>query len=162
MIFPTTFILALFIAPIARALPQACRDSVFSGSSTPVGQYNLGSPQPLVTTYSAVSNSYYDNPTGSLNGVACSNIQPFYPLFHDIPHFPFVGGGFNTTYHSQNCGAIWRLTNIATGQHIHFVSIDSSGSFDLSEHAFLAVGGNTSLGSVDVDATLVGHIPNTP
>jgi len=161
MIFPTTLILALFLAPIAQAVPQPCHDSVFPGS-TPVGQYSLGGPQPLVATYKAVYNPIYDNPTDSLNGVACSNIEPHYPEFHDIPFFPFVGGGINTTYNSQNCGAIWRIRNFVTGQHIHFVSIDSSSSFDLSEHAFLALGGQISAGSVIVDATLVGHIPNTP
>jgi len=116
----------------------------------------------LVATYKAVYNPIYDNPTGSLNGVACSNIVNKYPQFHDIPFFPFVGGGINTTYNSQNCGAIWRITNIKTGNYLHFVSIDSSSSFDLSEHAFLAIGGQISAGSVIVDATLVGHIPGTP
>jgi hypothetical protein len=101
MIFPTTFILALFLAPIAWAAPQPCRDSIFPGSSTPVGQYDLGGPQPFVPPFKAVYNPIYDNPNGSLNGVACSNIEPKYKQFHDIPHFPFVGGGINTTFKSQ-------------------------------------------------------------
>ena len=162
MIFPTTFILALFLAPIAWAAPQPCYDSIDSGSSTPVGQYELGGPQPRFAPYKAVYNPIYDNPTGSLNGVACSNIQPKYKQFKNIPHFPFVGGGINTTYNSQHCGAIWRLSNPKTGVFIDFVSIDSSSSFDLSEHAFLALGGTISAGSVAIDAILIGHIPGTP
>jgi hypothetical protein len=162
MIFPTTFILALFLAPIALAAPQPCRDSIDPGSSTPVGQYELGGPQLSFAPFKAVYNPIYDNPSGSLNGVACSNIQPYYKQFHNIPHFPFVGGGINTTYNSQHCGAIWRIRNPATGVFIDFVSIDSSSSFDLSQHAFLALGGKISAGSVAVDAILIGHIPNTP
>jgi hypothetical protein len=161
MIFPTTFILALFLAPIALAAPQPCRDSIDSGSSTPVGQYELGGPQPLFAPYKAVFNPIYDYPNGSLNSVACSNIQPYYNQFHNIPQFPFVGGGINTTYNSQHCGAIWRIFN-TVGIFIDFVSIDSSSSFDLSQHAFLALGGNISAGSVAVDAILIGHILHTP
>jgi hypothetical protein len=159
MIFPTTFIFALFLAPIARAVPQPCHDS---GSSTPVGQYDLGGPQSLVATFKAVYNPMYDNPTDSLNGVACSNLESCYPEFHNIPFFPNIGGAINTTFNSPNCGAVWRITNIVTGQFVYFVSIDSSSSFDLSEHAFLAVGGEISAGSVIVDAIEVGHIPTCP
>ena len=167
MIFPTTFILALFLAPIAGAAPQPCRDSIYPGSSTPVEQYDLEGSQPMVDMYLALYNPIYDNPTGSLNGVACSNIEPKYKQFQNIPHFPFVGGGINTTYGSQHCGAIWRLKNRNTGVSIDFVSIDSSsffgsGSFNLSEHAFVAVGGRKQMGAIAVDATLIGHIPGTP
>jgi len=162
MIVPTTFILALIFAPIAWAVPQPCRDSIFPGSSTSVGQYDLGGPQPLVATFKAVFNSFYDNPNGSLNGVACSNIEPKYKQFHNIPLFPFVGGGINTTFKSQHCGAIWRIRNLVTGRFIDFVSIDSSSSFDLSKRAFVALGGQISVGFVIVDATLIGHIPGTP
>ena len=159
MIFPTTFILALFLAPIARAVPQPCHDSLSLGSSTPGGQYNLVGPGPVIPTYKAVYNPVYDNPTQTLNDVACSNLRAKYPEFHNIPFFPFVGGAFNTTFNSAHCGAIWLITNIKTHEFIHFVSIDSSSTFDLSEHAFLAVGGNIAAGSVVVDAKLVGHIP---
>ena len=162
MIFPTTLILALFLAPIAWAVPQPCHDSIFPGLSTPVEQYDLGGPQPLLTTYKAVYNPTYDNPAGSLNGVACSNLVSCYPRFNDIPMFPYIGGGINTTFNSQNCGAIWRITNILTGEFIDFVSIDSSSSFDLSEHAFLEIGGDISAGSLTVDARRLGHISPCP
>ena len=159
MIFPTTFILALILAPIACAVPQPCRDSDYPGSSTPVGQNNLAGPEPMVAPFKAVYNPVYDNPVQTLNDVACSNLDAKYPQFHDIPFFPFIGGAINTTFNSPHCGAIWLITNFVTGQRIHYVSIDSSSSFDLSEHAFLALGGQISAGSVNVDAVLVGHIP---
>ena len=161
MILPTTFILTLFLAPIARAVPQPCRDSIYPGSSTPVGQYDLGGPQPLLTTYKAVYNPRYDNPTDSLYNVACKNLVKKYPQFHDIPTFPFIGGAINTTHKSKNCGAIWRISNIASDQFTYFVSIDDSSSFDLSEHAFLKLGGEISVGSIVVDVTLVGNIGDT-
>jgi len=165
MIFPitVTLILALFLAPIARTVPQPCRNSIFSESSTPVGQYDLGlgGPQPLDATYTAVYNPIYDD-IESLCDVACSNLEPFYPKISDIPFFPFLGGAINTTYHSKNCGAIWRLTNIETDHHIDFVSIDDSSSLGLSKAAFLSVGGELSVGYVIVDAEIIGHIPHSP
>jgi len=162
MIFPTTFILALFLAPIARAVPQPCRDSIYPGSSTPVGQYDLGGPQPLVTTYKAFYNPKYNDPSSSVSRVICSNIYPKYNQFRDIPYFPFVGGGINTTYKSENCGAIWRIRNPLTPAYIDFVSIDHSFTFDLPERAILALGGKISAEYLIVDATLIGHIPYTP
>ena len=159
MIFPTTFILTLFLAPIARAVPQPCYDSISPGSSAPNGQHNLVGPGPVIPAYKAVYNPIYDTPTESLDDVACSNLHKKYPEFIDIPFFPFIGGAFNTSFDSTHCGAIWNISNTITGKHIRFVSIDSSSAFDLSEHAFLAVGGNLSAGSVEVHAKIVGYIP---
>ena len=158
MIFPTTFFLALFLAPIARAVPQPCHDSISPGSSTPVGQYNLENSDPMVATFKAIYSSQYDNGTQTLNDIACANLEEMYSEFHDLPFFPFIGGAIYTTFNSPNCGAIWKIKNFANGKHIYFVSIDSSDTLDLSEHAFRALGGLTSEGSVNVEAEIVGHI----
>jgi hypothetical protein len=152
MIFPTTFIVTLFLAHIARALPQPCSDSTY-----PEAQYNLVEPE-SVAPYKAVYNPTYDNPSLSLNGVACSNLESKYGSLGHIPLFPNVGGAINTTYNSPNCGAIWKITNKKTGAFIYYVGIDSSSSFDLSLHAFVKVGGTTAAGSVEIDAVQVGHL----
>jgi hypothetical protein len=41
MIYFTTFILALFLSQITRALPQVCGDAVPPESPTPVEQFNI-------------------------------------------------------------------------------------------------------------------------
>jgi hypothetical protein len=154
MIFPTTFITTLFLAHIARALPQPCSDS-----TSPESQYNLVGPEPVVANYKAVYNPTYDNPSLSLNGVACSNLQPQYATLGKLPLFPHVGGAINTTFNSPNCGAVWKITNLAhPGLFIYYVGIDASSSFDLSLKAFTDVGGSTAAGSVAISAVIVAHL----
>jgi Cerato-platanin len=158
MIFPTTFILTLFFAQIARSVPQACGDSIPPKSSTRDGQYNLAVPAPVRATFKAVYNPIYDNPSESVNNVACSELVTRYPTFGDVPLFPTIGGAINTTYNSPNCGAVWRIINPASGVTIYFLGIDDSSSLDLSLESFVKIGGSTATGSVEVEADIVWHI----
>lgn len=154
MIFPTTFIVTLFLTQIARAVPQGCGYPI--SPSTPEGQFHFDDP---VVYYTAVYNPVYDNSSQSLNDVACSELASIYPEFGEVPLFPNIGGAPNTTYNSENCGAIWKITNFENNDlSIYFISIDDAENFDLSLEAFKAVGGDTDTGSLKIEAEIVGHI----
>jgi hypothetical protein len=141
MIYLTTFILALFLTQIARALPQACGDSIFTESSTldPYGDelYGFTIPSPLRATY----DNTYDYPRGSLNSVACSNgdngLAARFPTFVDLPTFPYIGGAFDIVWNSPNCGGCWKITNKAIHISIYITAIDTAGAgFNIGEVAF--------------------------
>jgi Cerato-platanin len=143
MIYFTTFILALFCTQIVRALPQGCNNPV-SLDSSPDEQFNLGPPSPLKVTYDPT----YDNPSGSLNSVACSNGQNGlvgkYPTFSKLPTFPFIGGAYDIVWNSTNCGGCWRILNKANGHAIHLIGIDTAGAgFNIATAAFKALSGGT-------------------
>ena len=140
MIFSTTFSLALFLlTPLAHALPHA-------GLS------------PRSTTVRATFDNMYDNPSGSLNNVACSNggfgLASRFPTFGNIPTFPFIGGAPGVVFNSPNCGGCWRLTSKATNASLVMTAIDSAGSgFNLAQEAFVTLnGGQIGQGVLDVDA----------
>jgi len=103
----------------------------------------------------------YDNKSGSMNNVACSNgangLTARFPTFGDVPSFPFIGGAFDVVWNSPNCGSCWTLTNAATGTSINFVAIDAAGSgFNIAQEAFVQLnGGQVGQGVVDVFATKV-------
>ncbi|KIJ45441.1 hypothetical protein M422DRAFT_166828 [Sphaerobolus stellatus SS14] len=68
----------------------------------------------------------YDNPTGSLNSVACSNganglVTKGYTTFNSLPNFPYIGGAQAVAgWNSTNCGSCWSLTyngNNIYGKH---------------------------------------------
>jgi hypothetical protein len=155
MIFPTTFIVALFLAHIARAAPQACHDPItYESSSTLDGQYNLAGPGPVIPTYKAFYNSVYDNGNNPLTLVACSTLK--FPHFKNVPLFPNIGAAPNTTFGSKKCGAIWKITNKANKESIHFTAIDdATAGFVLSLEAYEKLGGKLATGHVDVEAQIV-------
>ncbi|KAF8467137.1 Cerato-platanin-domain-containing protein [Russula ochroleuca] len=145
MIYFTTFIFALFLTQIARALP-ACGDPAYPDLSTP-DEFNLTIPSPLKVTYDPT----YDNPHGSLNSVACSNGQnglaSRYPTFNKLPTFPFIGGAYDIVWNSPNCGGCWKITNKANNRAIHITAIDTAGAgFNIAEAAFKVLSGG-SLGN---------------
>jgi hypothetical protein len=157
MIFPTTFIVALFFAHIARALPQACYDPTpDESSSTLDGQYNLAGPGPVIPTYKAFYNQVYDNGNNPLTLVACSNLIGKFPKFKNVPHFPDIGAAPNTTFNSKHCGAIWEITNKATKKSVQFTSIDgASAGFVLSLETYEKLGGKLAVGHVEVEAKVL-------
>jgi Cerato-platanin len=157
MIFPTTFIVALFLAHIARAVPQACHDATtHESSSTLDGQYNLAGPGPVIPTYKAFFNSVYDNGNNPLTLVACANLIGKFPKFKDVPLFPNIGAAPNTTLGSKRCGALWKITNKANKQSIHFTSIDdATAGFVLSLETYEKLGGKLAIGHVEVEAEIL-------
>ena len=131
MIYFTTFILALFISQIARAVPQACGDAITPESQTPVEQFNLAT---TVVTY----NPKYDYPNASTKSVACWNLFPRHHQFHNFPTFPRIGGASDIGFSpGPNCGKCWRLHNLENGHTIVITAIDhAERGFVLSEAAF--------------------------
>ena len=147
MIYFTTFIIALFLTQIARALPQGCRDHVYPDLSTLDEQFNLTIPSPLEVTFDAT----FDNPQGLLNNVACSNgdngLASRFPTFDTLPTFPFIGGAYDIVWNSPNCGGCWKITNKANNRAIHITAIDTAGAgFNIAEAAFKVLSGG-SLGN---------------
>src|ERR1700733_8945967 len=138
MIFSTTFSLALLLLThVAHALPH-------TGLT------------PRSTTVRATFDTTYDNPSGSLNNVACSNgangLAARFPTFGNIPTFPFIGGAPGVVFNSPNCGGCWKLTS-KHGSLI-MTAVDSAGSgFNLAQEAFVTLnGGEIGQGVLDVDA----------
>jgi hypothetical protein len=107
-------------------------------------------------------NSFYDNPSTSLNDVACSNgfnglVTLGFNTFGELPTFPFVGGAFAVSgWESPECGSCWELSY--DGESIYVTAIDAvQDGFDLSfEAMFVLTGGNiVALDSIDAIATQV-------
>jgi hypothetical protein len=139
MIFSTAFALALLLLThVAHALPHAERSNI------------------VHATYDAT----YDNPSGSLNGVACSNgangLVTKYPTFSSLPTYPYIGGAPGVTWDSPNCGGCWKLTSTTTGAWIIYTAIDSSSGFNIAEDAFEEInGGQIGQGTLNVFAKQV-------
>jgi len=109
----------------------------------------------------ATYDTTYDNKSGSLNSVACSDgpngLAARFPTFGDIPSFSFIGGAFDVVWNSPNCGSCWNLTNMGTGVSINITAIDSAGSgFNIAQEAFERLnGGQIGQGVVDVVANKI-------
>lgn len=120
-------------------------------------------PEPGVSssTLRATYDTTYDNKSGSMNGVACSNgangLAARFPTFGDVPSFPFIGGAFDVVWNSPNCGACWNLTNMATGVSISLTAVDSAGSgFNIAQEAFEKLNnGQIGSGVLDVVANKI-------
>jgi hypothetical protein len=109
----------------------------------------------------ATFDTTYDNKSGSLNGVACSNgangLAARFPTFGNIPTFPFIGGAPDVAFNSPNCGGCWKLTSTTTGASLIMTAIDGAGSgFNLAQEAFVTLnGGQIGQGTLDVVAEQV-------
>ena len=167
MIFPTTFIVALFFAHIARAsaVPQACHDpTTHESSSTLDGQYNLAGPGPTTVTFEAFYNPVYEHGDELLDITACPNLAEEYPQFKDVPLFPDIGAAPDRASPSgkKECGALWKLTNIANNYTTYFTSIDqASVGFVLSPWTYYNKLGGSSVGHIEVIAEFLHpHVPS--
>ena len=120
----------------------------------------------LVALFSVASadvvryNVFYDNPSTSLNNVACSNgpnglVTKGFPTFGSLPSFPAIGGvsavkGWN----SPECGSCWQLTYGSNSIYVTAVDTISDG-FDISLAAMNVLstyGQAQQLDSVNVQA----------
>ena len=112
-------------------------------------------------TLRATYDTTYDNKSGSLNSVACSDgpngLAAQFPTFGDIPSFHFIRGAFDVVWNSPNCGSCGNLINMATGVSINITAIDSAGSgFNIAQEAFERLnGGQIGQGVVDVVANKI-------
>jgi hypothetical protein len=157
MVSPAIFAFALFFAQAARALPEPGQLPLTPGEcpySAPPSKLNVQPPVPLRATYDTT----FDNPSGSMNGVACSNgvngLASKFPTFGDLPSFSNIGGAYDITFNSPNCGACWSLTYNVTGNTINITAIDTAGAgFNIAKGAFERLtNGDTSKGAIDVTA----------
>ena len=165
MVHLTTFILTLFLAHIARALPRACSDLSSPESDGTRGyaygdgdaQYAMPNPVP-VAQYKVSYDPTYDNEVGSMDRVACSDgrhgLASRFAMFREIPTFPYIGGAFDIVWDSPNCGSCWKLTNTANNASIAITAIDSAGhGFNIAESAFEDLnGGEVGDGIMQVEA----------
>ena len=116
---------------------------------------------PTSATLRATFDTTFDNKSGSMNNVACSNgangLAARFPTFGDVPTFPFLGGAFDVVWNSPNCGSCWTLTNPTTGTSINIVAVDTAGSgFNIAQEAFVKLnGGQVGQGVLDVVASKV-------
>ena len=84
-------------------------------------------------------NTFYDNPSTSMNNVACSNgqnglVTKGFPTFGSLHTFPNAGGVYAVgAWNSPECGSCWQLTYPGTGNSIYVTAIDTVYSgFDIS------------------------------
>lgn len=146
MTYLTTFFLTLFLTHIARAVPHGCHGVVSPETDTNQHDFAYGDtlvgppPFPLKATWDQT----FDNPSGSLNSVACSDGQnglgKTYHNFSEIPAFPYIGGAFDVVWNSPNCGSCWRITNTANNNVVYITAIDTAGAgFNIAKQAFAAL-----------------------
>src|SRR6266852_780625 len=143
MIYFTTFIFALFLSHIARAVP-ACGD--VDSSQDMYDAY--GDEELVIVPHKVTWDATYDNGNGDTKSVACSNgphgLASKYPHFKNFPDFPYLGGAFDTKFGSPNCGKCWKLTDKKTHRSIYFTAIDAAGDgFNIGKKAFIALNGGT-------------------
>lgn len=162
MIYLTTFFLTLFLTHVARALPRGCHDIISSETDTNQHDFAYGDrqvaliPSPLKATFDQT----YDNPNGSLNGVACYGLASTYPTFGNIPHFPYIGGAYDIASNFTNCGSCWRIINQANNAWIYITAIDTAGAgFNIAEEAFKALNNGELGNTLIVDAQKVSSQP---
>lgn len=120
---------------------------------------SLALAQTITTTVSF--DQTYDNASGSLDTVSCSDGQngletKGFTTFGSLPNFPFIGGAVAVTgFNSAACGTCWALT--FNGKTINVLAIDHSTSFNIALEAMNALTNNQAqfLGRVTVTATQV-------
>lgn len=130
-------------------------------------------PTPPSPTY-ATTVSYdtsYDNRSGSLASVACSDgpnglLTRNFTTFGSLPRFPLIGGAFAVAgWNSPNCGTCWELAYTSgsgaatTTTRINVLAIDvAKDSFNIALGGLnqLTGGKGVQLGRVNVVARQVG------
>jgi hypothetical protein len=158
MIYFTTFIFALLLSHIARAVP-ACGDAASPEDLYDPTYDDVQEPiDLLVTSYKVGWDGKYDKKHGDTKSVACANpphgYAHRYPHFKDFPDFPYIGGAFDVKHGSPNCGKCWKLHDKKTNKSIHLTAIDHAGhgkGFIISKEAFEKLNGG-SVGSGELEA----------
>ncbi|EIN07918.1 eliciting plant response-like protein [Punctularia strigosozonata HHB-11173 SS5] len=122
----------------------------------------------LSAAASAITVSYdnaYDNASGSLTTVACSDgangliTRYGFQTFGDIPVFPHIGGAAVVPgWNSAECGTCWQLTYAGTGKSINVLVVDHTDTgFNVAQEALdeLTNGNAVAFGRIDATATQV-------
>ncbi|GJJ10903.1 hypothetical protein Clacol_005131 [Clathrus columnatus] len=123
------------------------------------------SPSARTTTLKVTYDNTYDNPTGSLNTVACSNgknglVTKGFTDFQSLPSFPYIGGAQAVaSWNSTNCGTCWGLTY--NGKTINVLAIDTAANgFNIAQEALDALTDNQAVQLGFVEATVVEVDPH--
>ena len=146
MIFSITSIFALLLH-IARAVPgcgnAAPPKDLYDTTYDDVQQVISPHISPPIL-YTVTWNSKYDNRSGNTKTLTCSNLALTYPLFGDLPNFPFIGASFSVTP-GVNCGLCMGLSNPETQKSIAVYFVDYVPvNITISEEAFNMLGGTGS------------------
>ncbi|OSD02108.1 Cerato-platanin [Trametes coccinea BRFM310] len=114
------------------------------------------------STVSVSWDDVYDNASGSLTTVACSDgdngmITKGFTTFGSLPTFPNIGGAPSITgWNSDQCGTCWALT--ANNVTLHVLAIDTGGKgFNIALSAMdkLTNGTARQVGRINATATQV-------
>ncbi|GJJ10904.1 hypothetical protein Clacol_005132 [Clathrus columnatus] len=123
------------------------------------------SPAPPPTILKVTYDNTFDNPTGSLNGVACSNgknglVTRGFTDFKSLPSFPFIGGAQAVAgWNSTNCGTCWALT--FNGRTINVLAIDTAGhGFNIAQEALDELTGGKAVQLGFVNAAVI-QVPSS-
>jgi hypothetical protein len=119
MIYFTTFIFALLLAHIARAVPTC------GNISSPEEMYDpMYENEELVPglTYKATWDTKYSQSDGDTKKGACPSLAQEFPLFKNFPDFPFIGGA---KYFGPRCRACLKLTNKKTARFTYITAMDA-------------------------------------
>ena len=106
----------------------------------------------------------YDNASGSLDTVACSDgpnglETKGYTTFGSLPHFPNIGGAAAVAgWNSPQCGTCWQLTY--NGKSINVLAVDHTDSgFNIALGAMQSLTGGNAIDLGVVTATVAGPMP---
>ncbi|KAI6046692.1 immunomodulatory protein [Pisolithus marmoratus] len=114
------------------------------------------------TTQTVSYDPVYDDPSESLNYVACSDgsnglENKGYTTLGQLPNFPYVGGAYTVTgWNSPACGTCYNLTY--NDKTISVLAVDSTlEGFNIAQQAmdYLTDGQSTQLGRVNAQSTPV-------
>ena len=152
MIYFTTFIFALLLAHVARAVPQAACGH--ASPDSPQEQYYTtydDSEQLAPLTYNLRPEAKYDSGSTSSATLTCK-AKPYGPMglsyytFSNFPSFPYIGGAQGATFGNPSCGQCLRLNlpgAAASGRPIYMLVVDSSQSgLTIGKRAFDDLTGN--------------------
>ncbi|KAI0355118.1 Cerato-platanin [Trametes cingulata] len=122
----------------------------------------LAVPAVLGATVSVSYDEVYDNASGSLSTVACSDgehgmLTKGFTTFGSLPTFPNIGGAPAIAgWNSEACGTCWQLTH--NGTSINVLAIDAGGKgFNIALSALnkLTNGTAVQVGRINATATQV-------
>ncbi|KAI5116929.1 hypothetical protein M0805_005562 [Coniferiporia weirii] len=124
-------------------------------------------PLAALATEQASYDNTYDNASGSMDTVSCSDgpegLASRYPTFGDLPSFPNIGGASAIAgWGSANCGTCWRLSY--QGAEIVVTAIDhAANGFNIAQEALdtltdgnAVFDGVVQVTAVQVDKSLCG------
>ncbi|KAJ3994697.1 Cerato-platanin [Lentinula boryana] len=121
----------------------------------------------LATADTLQYDTAYDDASGSLSTVACSDgtnglLTKGYTTFASLPSFPNIGAfGVVEGYNSVNCGTCWQITYSSNGASttLNVLAVDHAGEglINVSEEAMntLTNGNAVAFGAVTVSAVQV-------